>query len=284
MEQFSAIKQFRKRLINNRTLSSPVPPIGIAIYSTDSQSTDALGSTYDFFWYDMEHSPMSPEKLRTHIMVAHGRNAVALVRIPGPNNNGNNSTICGQYIKHALDMNADGIIVPQIRTVKDVISIVSDCRYPYPHNKRILNGTNLRRGWGPFIPTNYGRIEVDKYAPIANKNIFVCVMIETKEAVDNIEDICKVDGLDCVILGPMDLSANLGTPYDANSVIVQNAIQKVINTAKNNGKYFMFSCGDLNLVKKVNKKYTLDLIHFGADLGNMVTYSTQMFNKLKSKL
>ena len=75
--------------------------------------------------------PLSPEMLRWHILAAHGRKVPAIVRIPGPNLVGSaESAPWGTYIKHALDSNADGVVVPQIRTAADVRSVVGDCRYP----------------------------------------------------------------------------------------------------------------------------------------------------------
>lgn len=68
--------------------------------------------------------------LKWHIMVAHGRGTPAIVRVPGPNMVGDGSKPWGPWIKHALDSNADGVVVPQVRTPADVESIVADCRYP----------------------------------------------------------------------------------------------------------------------------------------------------------
>ena len=68
--------------------------------------------------------------LKWHIMVAHGRGTPAIVRVPGPNVVGDGSKPWGTWIKHALDSNADGVVVPQVRTPADVESIVADCRYP----------------------------------------------------------------------------------------------------------------------------------------------------------
>ena len=277
--QFSAIKKFRDKLDNGNT--PRIPLVGVGVQFTDPMSTDALADSSDFFWFDMEHTPMSPEVLRTHIMIAHGRGNAAFVRIPAPNNNGGNSTIYGTYIKHALDMNADGIIVPQIRTKQDVINIVSDCRYPIiDYNDNIID---KRRGFGPTIPTNYGRLSLDKYLKSANKNVFVAVMIETKEAVQNIKEICSVPGLDCVVIGVMDLSGSLGVAYNGRAKIVQNAVDLIIKTAKENGKYVMFSTRDVDLAKKMVSK-GVDIVHCGHDIVQMVTSQTKLYQRLRSKL
>eukprot|EP00483_Globobulimina_turgida_P001154 UN01156 len=113
MTQFSAIDNLREKLKQRTDL----PLTGIIMKISDVMSTDALSDSCDWFFYDMEHGPFSPELLRSHIMVAHGRNKPAIVRIPGPNLSYNNNILApiyGTYIKHALDSNADGIIIPQI--------------------------------------------------------------------------------------------------------------------------------------------------------------------------
>ena len=124
---------------------------------------------------------MSPEVLKTHILVAHGRGKPCIVRISAPNIGGSAAS-WGIFIKAALDMGADGVIVPQVRTADDVRAVVADCRYPTggfraaPNDARPASvpegawrqapdprsgsGSTAvdfrRRGFGPTTPTNYG--------------------------------------------------------------------------------------------------------------------------------
>ena len=104
------------------------------------------------------------------------------------------------WIKQVLDAGADGVIVPQVRTVEEVQAIVADCRYPTGPNRpspfnRQQGGsptappTYLKRGYAAQIPSNYGRVPLYEYLEEADKNIFVCIMCETAELVDNIEDV-----------------------------------------------------------------------------------------------
>ena len=58
-----------------------------------------------------------------------------------------------------------------------------------------------------------GRVPLYEYLEAADRNIFVCIMCETAELVENIEEICAVDGLDSLCIGAMDLSGSLGVPY-----------------------------------------------------------------------
>ena len=156
---------------------------------SDPTSTDALADSSDFFWFDQEHTPLSPEMLKWHIMVAHGKGTPVLVRVPGPNVVVGGARPWGTWIKHALDSNADGIVVPQVRSADDVRSIVADCRYPtggqrpWPHDApQPESPGRYRRGFGPTTPMNYGRLPMGEYLAVADGAIFVGVMIETTEA------------------------------------------------------------------------------------------------------
>jgi 2-keto-3-deoxy-L-rhamnonate aldolase RhmA len=111
------------------------PPIGPLISSSDPRVVDAMGDSIDFIWIDNEHTPMSYESLSANIHAAHLHGVAVIVRVQAPNFNGAAGAPYGWSIKAALDSGADGVIVPQVRTVDEVRSIVSDCRYPTGPNR-----------------------------------------------------------------------------------------------------------------------------------------------------
>jgi 2-keto-3-deoxy-L-rhamnonate aldolase RhmA len=185
---------------------------GPGISLSDPRVTDALGDSVDFIWIDLEHSLMSPEALGGHLLAARGRHVPVLVRV-----------VAGEtpFIKPVLDAGADGIIVPQVRSAAEVKRAVDDCRYPPV-------GT---RGYGPRVPSNYGRDGGSAYVARANADVFAAVMIETREAVEAIDEIVAVPGLDSVVLGPMDLSASYGMLGDVEHPTVVAALEHVISRA-----------------------------------------------------
>jgi 4-hydroxy-2-oxoheptanedioate aldolase len=284
-QQFEAIRNFRRKLAEKK-----VPLIGIGVQMTDITSTDALADCSDFIWYDTEHVPFSPEVLKWHIIAAHGKGCPAIVRVPGPNRVDGVGLPWGIFIKHALDSNADGIAVPQVRTAADVRSIVADCRYPTggqrtaPFHKAqgstLVEPNRFSRGFGPTTPMNYGRIPLTDYLEAADTNIFVCAMIETVEALENIEDICSVPGLDCVILGANDLSGALGVPYQGNSKETISACDKIIDCAKRHGKYVFFSTRYPEAAKQMADK-GVQIIHIGHDILAAVSYQEKLVSDLK---
>lgn len=198
----NAITHFRQRLAQGETL------IGASITFSDPRVTDAMADSVDFLWIDLEHSFMSPEALSAHLLAARGRNKPGLVRVTGSSTS---------FIKPVLDMGADGIIVPQIRTVAEVRQVVNDCRYP-------PQGT---RGFGPRVPTNYGREDNAAYVARMNRELFVAVQIETAEALAALAEIVRVPGLDSLVIGPWDLSGALGMLGEVEHPTVVAAIEQI---------------------------------------------------------
>lgn len=163
---------------------------------------------------------MSPEALQAHMLAAHGHGIAAIVRIEGPNVGhaaGEGVTQpWGTHIKAALDAGADGVIVPQVRTAAEVRAIVADCRYPtgplrIPPFDAAQVGSTAASGWHKrgfsSAALNQSGLPLYEYLNEADQSVFVCVMLETQEAVDNIEAICAVPGLDSVCIGGAQLAA-----------------------------------------------------------------------------
>jgi 2-keto-3-deoxy-L-rhamnonate aldolase RhmA len=206
----SPIEEFRAALAAGR------PRIGCSVGFSDPLVSDTLASAMDFLWIDLEHSPMSPEALAGHLLAARAGHVPAIVRVPG---------VGTPFIKPALDAGADGIVVPQVRTVEEVRAVVSDCRYPPA-------GT---RGFGPRVPSRYGRVPAAEVVERANRTLFVSVQIETREAYEALEDIVSVPGLDSVVIGPWDLSGAIGTLGDVESPLILGAVARIVAAARRAG-------------------------------------------------
>lgn len=209
---FTAMRHFRQRLEAGEIL------IGTGIALTDSQASEALAPSLDFLWIDLEHAAMSPEAMRTHLLAARYKQTPVVVRVA------EGST---PFVKNALDSGAPGIIAPQVKTATEVRAFVADCRYP-PLGQR---------GFGPHVPSNYGRDAGNEYIERANRDIFTAVMIETAEAVAAIDEIVAVPGLDSIVIGPWDLSGSLGHLGDVEHPRVVEAMETAINSARAAGLF-----------------------------------------------
>lgn len=202
---FDGIDIFRKRLAAGEVL------LGTGVALTDPQVSDALADSVDFLWIDLEHAPMGFEAMRGHLLAARARRKAIVVRVTSSDT---------AFIKPVIDAGAPGIVVPQVASVEEVESVVADCRYPRAG----------RRGFGPLVASDYGRL--GNYAEVADRSLFVSVMIERVEAVDAIERIVAIPGLDSIVLGPYDLSGSLGVLGQVEHPDVVAAMERVIAAAQ----------------------------------------------------
>ncbi len=186
---------------------------GTGIGLADPNVSEALCGDLDFFWVDMEHTALSLQEVKHHLMAIKGSGTAALVRVPWNDQ---------AFIKPVIDIGADGVIVPMIETADDVARAVSACRYP-------PEGT---RGFGPLRPLDYGRRDVQKYYDEANANLIVAIQIEQAAAVDNIDEILAVPGLTTIAFGPNDLSNALGYRGEPAHPEVLKVMQSIIDKAR----------------------------------------------------
>ena len=193
-------------------------PLGCGVSFTDPTVSELFSYVLDFVWIDMEHNAMSLETVQSHIMATKGSDAAAIVRVPW------NDPV---LIKPILDIGADGIIAPYVRSVEDVELAVAACRYP----------PDGIRGFGPRRPIQYGRIADADYWRRANEEIIIIVQIEHIDAVNAIDEIIKVPGLTGIVMGPNDLAGSMGHMGNPQHPEVQSAIETVVGTARQGGIY-----------------------------------------------
>jgi 2-keto-3-deoxy-L-rhamnonate aldolase RhmA len=148
-------------------------------------------SGFDWVLFDTEHGPWSIETVNEMIQQTSGSIASPIIRVVWNDVNA---------IKKALDTGAYGIIVPWITSREMTKNTVRYCRYP-PEGLRGCAPGRAARAWG---------ISSSEYLEIANDEVLVAIQIERKEAIDNIEKLLSVEGVDATWLGPGDLSASMG--------------------------------------------------------------------------
>ena len=193
-------QRLRQRLLAKETL------IGTLISIPSTEIVELLSLTgFDWLFLDAEHGAFGPSEIISLLQAAH--DCPCLVRIPGPDE---------AWIKKVLDAGAAGIIVPQINSVEQAQAVVNFAKYP-PQGKR---GVGLGRAH------KYGR-EFSTYLQNANDQTIIVLQAENQSALDNIDDIAIVKGVDAILVGPYDLSASLGHTGEVTHPAVQTAINKV---------------------------------------------------------
>jgi 4-hydroxy-2-oxoheptanedioate aldolase len=129
------------------------------------------------------------------------------------------------YIKRMLDAGADTIMVPMVETAEQARAVVSACRYP-PHGQR---------SFGPWRDAGLQR-DLDAWRRGADERLFVIVQIESAKAVDNVDAIAAVDGVDALFIGPNDLSGSLGRLRDYDNPEFLAVIDRAIAGIRKSGK------------------------------------------------
>lgn len=145
---------------------------------------------FDYVCLDMQHGVIDYQVAVTMIQAIDASSVTPFVRVPG-----NDFSI----INRMLDAGAMGIIVPLVNTPDDARRVVDACRY-HPQGSRSIGPTRVSIGAGPG------------YAETANSQVACIPMIETREALGNLEQILEVPGIDAVYIGPSDLSLSLNLP------------------------------------------------------------------------
>lgn len=192
--------------------------LGAGITLTDPTVTEALAADVDFVWIDLEHNAMTTESMLAHLIAARAGGAASIVRIPSND---------VAWIKRVLDSGAEGIILPRSYSAQEAAEFVSACRYP-------PQGT---RGFGPRRPMQYGRLEQQEYLRQANRDVFVCVQVETVELYRELDEVLKLEGLDSLVLGPQDLSGSMGRLGETTHPDVVAAMRTIATKARAAGKF-----------------------------------------------
>ena len=161
---------------------------------------------FEWLVIDMEHSVIDLSQTQQLIQSIGASDMVPLVRV------GENDPM---LIKRVMDAGSCGVIVPMVNTKKDALKAVSAVKYP-PAGTR---GVGLARAQG------YG-LEFDAYRNWLDKESVVVAQIEHIEAIDNLDDILDVDGIDATMIGPYDLSGSLSRPGDFKSKEYRKAIDR----------------------------------------------------------
>jgi len=187
------------------------------------------------------------------VAIGGAKSPSVLVRIPATGAEGT-----GWLIKVALDAGAHGLIVPMVSSAEKAREIVLESKFP-PFGKR---------GFGnPFTPSLWNQT-FKEYISTANDNILLMVQIETKEAVENLEEIAGVQGIDCLFIGPFDLSLSLGypPPNPDPHPEVEKVIARIREVSHAAGKFCAFYCNNGAQAKK-RAEEGFDIINVASDVG-----------------
>lgn len=170
----------------------------------------AAYAQFDFVVVDNEHGPAGIETTEHMLRAARGAGIAPIVRVSGVNT---------QEILRTLDIGASGVQVPQVNTVEQARQVVAAAKYPPEGSRGVAFGTRAA-GFGFFGGA--------AYVESANKETVIITHIETVEAVENLEMMLEVPGIDVMFIGPTDLSVSMGHPGNPGHPEVQETIATTV--------------------------------------------------------
>ncbi len=192
--------------------------IGTYVNLADPAVVEIIGlAGFDAAFIDMEHSAFDLKLVQEMIRACDLAGITSLVRVPDNN---------PKTILRILDMGAQGVQVPHIGGKEDAREMVRAVRYA-PLGERGMGG--------PTRAARYGAIPSKEHLETSNSEIILAVMIEDSKAIDQLEDIASLEGVDLVTVGPTDLAQALGIP-ESQYTNLMDTIEEISAIVKNVGK------------------------------------------------
>ena len=240
---------------------------GTHVLNHDLVTTHLIGlCDFDYIWIDMEHTELTKNQVNELLIAlrAGKKDTLKFVRVPKND---------PDEVKPILDMGADGIIFPMIRTRQDVDKAIAACYYP-PEGVR---------GFSPKAAVNYGFDDMAGYIRNSGDNLWKLIQIETREAVENLDEILGNEKVDVFIIGPMDLSGSYGHLGDYHHPQVLDAITSSIEKIHAAGRVVGVSVGayDADTIAFWTKM-GVDMISAGSECGFIMAGCKQTLENMRS--
>ncbi|TLU66914.1 aldolase [Thalassotalea litorea] len=242
-------------------LANKEPLLGTFIKTPHPHITEVLAqSGFATLCLDAEHAPFDRKDLDACILAAKANRQHVIVRIPSDHHD---------TILNALDLGADGVVIPHVKTAQQLSRVIEQCYYG-PGGRGYAGSTRM---------AGYTTRGIEKNLEHNKNHTSVIAQIEDLEALDNLDAICQVSGLDCLFIGRMDLTVALGET-DPNSENVKKIVNQIVATANRHGVTTgMFISNLEELESWLNEKVSLFLL--GSDHSFMLSGARQLQQRFK---
>ena len=251
-----------ERIINlKKKLAEGKPVFGICLTSEATAWAEIAGLTgYDYAWIDMEHTSLDLKAVEQLIITLENTGCVPLVRVRH-----NESNSIGQV----LDMGAGIVSIPHVDTVEDALYAVKSAKY-YPLGRRGYASSTRSTGQGIH------RLNTTLMAK-KNDETMLMVLIESEQAVANVDNIVRIDGVDAAFVGYADLCQDMGISPDPNHPRCADALEKVGVALKKAGKIGAIIVSDPTKVG-FYQEMGYSIVLCGLDTGIMRSGAEAMLN------
>jgi 2-dehydro-3-deoxyglucarate aldolase len=238
------------------------PPIGTWLVSASPIVAEAVGCCgFDWAVIDMEHAPAGVMDVLHMLQALATTKTVPLVRVPW-----NDAVV----VKRVLDVGATGLMFPMVQSADDARRAVAATRFP-PHGVRGVASMSRAARFGT----------VPNYFRTASRGVGVIVELETPQAIEQLDAIAAVDGVDAIFLGMADLSAALGHAGVPNHPSVVSLMAGAVQRCKALGKP-VGTVGASAEVVAQHRAGGFDFVGVGSDLGLMMSGASKMIASLRT--
>ncbi len=240
--------------------------LGVGLRQTRTADIGKIMSTcgYDWLFIDMEHNSMDIDIASQISVAAQDAGITPIVRVPD---------FAHHHATRVLDCGAMGIVFPHVDDATTAQRLVSNCLYP-PNGHRSMTGV--------LPQLDFKQKPIAEVAKLINDSMLIVIMLESPEAISNVDSIAAVEGVDVILIGTNDLCMEMGIPGDYNNPKVKEAYSKVIEACKKYGKTPGMG-GVYN--EELMSEYIgmgMKFILSGSDLSFMMQSASQRSNKLRS--
>ena len=249
----------KRRLVEGETV------IGTMVQEFTNPSIAQILSVvgFDFFMIDMEHGAFGLETAAQMLRVGRLLDLCPLVRVRSP---------AYHLIAGPLDHGAMGIMLPRVEERREVEELVQAVKYP-PVGKRGCSSD------APHSEYRFGKLA--EFVENNNEDTLVIAQIERREAIDRIDELLSIPGVDAALIGSEDLSVSLGVPGETQSMLVVEAIQEVIDAAERHDVVSGIHLGNVESLETWAAK-GMRLLMFGSDLQFLMEASEQGLTRLRA--
>ena len=255
------MKNFAKEKIKNNELC-----LGVGLRQSRTVDIGKIMATCDYDWLfiDMEHNSMDIDTASQISVAAQDAGITPLVRVPD---------FAHHHATRVLDCGAMGIVFPHVEDAETAEKLVSYCLFP-PKGHRSMTGS--------LPQLNFKPTPIPEVATSLNDSMLIIIMLESPEAIENVDEIAAVSGVDVILIGTNDLCMEMGIPGEYDNLKIKEAYKKVIQACAKHGKTpGMGGVYNEDLMSEyigMGMKFILS----GSDLSFMMNSATQRSKKLRS--
>lgn len=224
---------------------------GYTATSSDPAICELIGlAGCDYVWFEAEHGALGLTELQRMMIGARAGGAASFVRVVDKD---------PRFTRPILDMGPDAIIFPFINTPEDARDAIAASTYP-------PDGV---RGFNPQRASNYGQISYSDFPDSAANDIWRVMIIERKEGIQNIERIAQVEGVDALVMGPGDLSLDMGLAGELDHPDIEAALRHAAAVCRRYGKPFVVYPWDSLKEMKMWLGEGASIFNFGYDFPDL---------------